>query len=57
MGLLTSAFFGLPPFYVLSLVAGALRWPYLPFALARTGPSLPLTLVFLAPQLLKAIVS
>jgi membrane protein YqaA with SNARE-associated domain len=52
----SSALLGLPPFYALSVAAGALRWPYQSFAIAGTaGRLLRFSLVFLAPRAVQAI--
>ena len=48
-----SALFGLPPFYVMSVAAGALRLGLPAFvALGLTGRMLRFTAIFLAPRLL-----
>jgi len=52
-----SAFAGFPPFYAISLAAGALGWPYAAFAAAGVcGRLARFSLVVLAPQLVAKMV-
>jgi membrane protein YqaA with SNARE-associated domain len=54
--LLGSAFAGLPPFYLVTVLAGSLRWPYLRFvALGACGRLARNGLALLLPQALKAL--
>jgi membrane protein YqaA with SNARE-associated domain len=50
--MLLSAFSGLPPFYVMSVAAGALNWPFAAFAVAGgCGRLARFALLFALPQL------
>lgn len=53
-----SALTGLPPFYVLSVLAGTLGWPFAGFVLCGTaGRGLRFAAVLFLPTLLKGVIS
>ena len=55
---LASAFWGVPPFYLVSVLAGTLRWPYPLFALAGScGRLFRFAVALSLPQYLKGALS